>query len=114
MRTHALLLGCGLILLAGVLGGGCTTGSGGAAGGPAGVSQDPGDAAFHYRQQAAQLRSLADRLEFEAAWYATQAGPDSEQAARSRSMAKDMRAAAEAADARAREYRQQLPHNRVY
>lgn len=114
MRTQSFLLGSGLLLLATVVAG-CATDSAERTIAPAAaVSKDPGDMAFRYRLQAAELHAMAQRLEFEAAWYAKQGGQDSGQAKRSQEMAKEMRAAADEADQLAREYRNQLPHNQVY
>lgn len=114
MRQPHFLLGSVLFLVAAVMAG-CATGSfeQGATAGPA-ISKDPGDLAFRYRLQAAELRAVAQRLEFEAQWYAKQGGPDSEQAKRSREMAKEVWAAADEADQVGRQYRSQLPHNQVY
>jgi hypothetical protein len=75
--------------------------------------KSPSEAAFHYRQQAAELRDMAQRLELEAEWYAAVA-KDEERAKRTREMAKSFRATADAADQQAREYRRQVPHNQVY
>ena len=70
------------------------------------------DLVFQYRQQAAELRDMARRLETEALVYAQRKEPD--QAKRSLELAKDMRTAADTADERAREYRRQVPHGQVY
>ncbi len=114
MRMQSFLLGSGLFLLATVAVG-CATGSDERTITPAAaVSKDPGDLAFRYRLQAAELSALAQRLEFEAQWHAKQGGPDSEQAKRSREMAKEVWAAADEADQLGRQYRSQLPHNQVY
>ncbi len=114
MGTQSFLLGSGLVLLVAVTAG-CATDSADRplASGTA-ISKDLGDLAFRYRLQAAELRAMAQRLEFEADWYATQGGQDSEQAKRSRAMAQQMSAAADEADQLAREYRSRLPHNQVY
>jgi hypothetical protein len=114
MKTRSFLLGSGLLLLATVVAG-CATDSTERTTTPAAaVSTDPGNLAFHYRLQAAELRATAQRLEFEAEWYAKQGGQGSEQAKRSQEMAKEMRVAADEAEQLAREYRSQLPHNQVY
>ncbi len=73
-----------------------------------------GDRTIQYRRQAAELRNAAARFEWEAEQYAQQAGKDSEQAQQKRELAKQTWAAAAEADALAREYRKQLPHNFVY
>ncbi|TLY28809.1 MAG: hypothetical protein E6K63_06965 [Nitrospirae bacterium] len=70
------------------------------------------DLVFQYRQQAAELRDMARRLETEAQFYAQR--QDQEQARRSLDLAKELRAAADLADEQAREYRSRLPHNQVY
>lgn len=112
MKQRYLLLGSGLVLIAAVLGGCATEPSGpGMAG--AGMQKSLAEKAFQYRQQAAELRDMARRLELEAEWYATVA-KDEERANRSREMAKSFRATADEADQRAREYREQVPHNMVY
>lgn len=112
-RLHFLLAGV-LFLTAIVLGACSTVPADHTAPPGAGMSKDLGDKAFYYHQQAVELWNLAKRLEIEAEWYAQQAGPDSEQAKRSREMAKAMWATAEEADRQAREYQSQLPHARVY
>lgn len=73
---------------------------------------NPTDLVFQYRQQAAELRDMARRLETEALVYAQR--QESDQAKRTLEMAKDMRTAADTADERAREYRRQVPHGQVY
>lgn len=75
--------------------------------------KSPSEAAFHCRQQAAELRDMARRLELEAEWYATVA-KDEEGAKRSREMAKSFRTTADEADQQAREYQRQVPHNQVF
>ncbi|MGH7207175.1 MAG: hypothetical protein ACREI2_13315 [Nitrospiraceae bacterium] len=112
MKQRHLLLGSGLVLIAAVLGGCATEPSGpGTAG--AGMFKSPAETAFHYRQQAAELRDMARRLELEAEWYATVA-KDEERAKRSREMAKSFRTTADEADERAREHQRQVPHNQVF
>jgi hypothetical protein len=78
-----------------------------------GMSRDAADKIFFYKQQAAELRGMAERLEYEANWYAKQGGTENEEAKRHRAMAKDLRSAADEADQSASDYRRQLPHNRV-
>ncbi|HET8580696.1 MAG TPA: hypothetical protein VFL31_06835 [Nitrospiraceae bacterium] len=112
MKQRHFLLGSGLVLIAAVLSG-CATGPSGPDTAGAGMYKNPGDQAFHYRQQAAELRDMARRLELEAEWYATVA-KDEERANRSRGMARDFRATAEEADQRATEAQSRLPHNQVY
>ncbi len=77
-----------------------------------GPAMGKSDLIFQYREQAAELRGMASRLEFEAEVYAQR--QEQEQAQRSRDLAKDMRTAADTADEQAREYRRQLPHNQAY
>ncbi|WP_447983743.1 hypothetical protein [Nitrospira sp. Nam74] len=85
----------------------------------AGMATAPGpglrktsDLVFEYRQQAAELRQMARRLELEANLYAQR--QDELQATRTRELAKDALASADAADQRARDYQRQLPHGQVY
>jgi hypothetical protein len=114
MKPRYFFLGSALFLVAAVIAG-CTTGPAGrTVTEGAAVSRDLGDKAFHYRRQAAELSAMAQRLEFEAQWYAREGGQDSERAKRARELAKEVRSAAEEADQLAREYRSQLPHNQVY
>jgi hypothetical protein len=70
--------------------------------------------ANRYRQDAAELSRMAQRYEVEAEAAAREAGRDSEQAKRSRDVAKQLRSEAEMADLKASEYRSALPHNLVY
>ena len=112
MKQRHLLLGSGLVLISAVLGG-CATGSSGPDAAGAGMNRSPSEIAFHYRQQAAELRDMARRLELEAEWYATVAKTE-ERAKRSREMAKSFRDTADEADQRAREYQRQVPHNQVF
>ncbi len=103
MRTPTIIhYGAALLLVASLAG--CATASGGSgqASGAAATS-DPASQAFYYRQQAAELTELANRLELEAQWYARRHGEESEPAKRAREMAKEMRLAAEEADQLARE-----------
>lgn len=72
------------------------------------------DMATQYRQQAQRLNDLAQRYEIEADAKTRELGQDSEEVKRNRMLAKDARAEAQEADALAREYRRQLPHNMVY
>jgi hypothetical protein len=78
-----------------------------------GMSREAADKVFFYKQQAAELRGMAERLEYEARWYANQAGAESEEAKRHRAMAKELRSAADEADQSASDYRRQVPHNQV-
>ena len=74
--------------------------------------REASELAFRYRQQAADLRHMAARLELEAQIHTQR--HDQEQATRTSEMAKDMRAGADAAEEQAREYRRQVPHGMVY
>lgn len=76
--------------------------------------KEVGDRVAQYRQQASELRNAAARFEWEAEWYVQRAGKDSQQAKQKQELAKQTWAAAAEADALAREYRSQLPHNFVY
>jgi hypothetical protein len=77
-------------------------------------TQQAGDLAFHYRRQAMDLRDLARRYELEATALAAMKGVEHQETLRSRELAKTFWAAADDADQTAREYRRQLPHNRLY
>jgi hypothetical protein len=72
------------------------------------------DAAFQYRQQAAQLTALAERYEMEAAAKARELGQDAEQVKRHRELAKQFWSEAQQAEELSRQYRSQLPHNVMY
>jgi len=74
--------------------------------------REASELAFQYRQQAADLRQMAARLEMEAQVYAQR--NEAEPAKRASEMAKDMRVSADAAEEQAREYRRQVPHGMVY
>lgn len=114
MKSLYVLLGSGFFLLAAVVGGCATAPSDGPTTTGPSMSESLGDKAFRYHRQALELREMARRLEMEAAWYAQQAGQDSEQAKRAREMAKGFWATAEEADQRARDYQSQLPHGQLY
>jgi len=72
------------------------------------------DLAAQYHEQALQLQVLAQQYAAEADLQAAQNGPDSEQAQRTRDLAKQMWARAQEADQRARKLRSQVPHGVVY
>ncbi len=72
------------------------------------------DAVFQYRHQADQLNALAQRYEIEADVQAKQAGAETEEVKRNRTLARQYRTEAREADDLARQYRSQLPHNVVY
>lgn len=78
------------------------------------LGSQAGDLAFQHRRQATGLRELAQRYELEATALAAMKGAVHEDTLRSRELAKTLWAAADEADQTAREYRRQLPHNRVY
>jgi hypothetical protein len=90
--------------------GGCATSTESSRMTPSG--REASELAFQYRQQAAELRQMAARLELEAQIYAQR--QDQEQAKRTSALAKDMRVGADAAEEQAREYRRQVPHGMVY
>lgn len=114
MKQQRFLLGSGLVLLAAVLGG-CAGVSTEGAGAPGlAIRPGPADQMFHYRQQAADLRNMAKRLEMEAAWFEKQGEQGQEQAKRSRDMARDFVAQAEQADQQATEYQSRVPHGQLY
>lgn len=69
--------------------------------------------AFHYREEARRLSQLADSLEVEAQAL-TQSNPDSPDLPRHLSRIQSLRAQVELDFERAREYREQVPHNRVF
>ena len=66
------------------------------------------DMAFKYRQQAAQLSTLAQRYEIEAA---AMTGENAQAAKQRREQAQAYWSEAQQADDLAHEYRRQLPHN---
>jgi hypothetical protein len=70
------------------------------------------DRAFEYRQQAAVLRDQARRLELEGRVPMHRAA-EKEEATRTLEKARAMWTAADTAEATAREYRRQVPHNQV-
>jgi hypothetical protein len=72
------------------------------------------DTMFQYRQQAAELSALAQQYELEAMAKAKELGQDAEPVAKSREMAKQLRAEARQADELARDAQRQLPHNMKY
>lgn len=72
------------------------------------------DTMFQYRQQAAELSALAQRYELEAMAKARELGQDAEPVAKSRELAKQLRAEAQQADELARDAQRQLPHNMKY
>jgi hypothetical protein len=114
MRRQHILLVAGFLILPWFLDG-CATESRDRIGtAEPGFSMSPGDRAFHYRRQAAELREMAKRLEMEAEWFAQKGGADSELARRNREMAQGFWATAEQADQRAREFQSQLPHGQLY
>jgi hypothetical protein len=110
MKSFQIFLGAGMVVAALGLAG-CATEPGTTAGStPAKWASS--DVIFQYRQEAADLREAARRLETEAAFYVQR--QDEEQARQKRDLAKDMRAAADSAEQRARDYQRQLPHGQVY
>jgi hypothetical protein len=71
------------------------------------------DLAFKYRQQAADLREMARRLDAEVHWLTSQGGPSDEQVRRTRETVRQLSAAADQAEQLARDYRRQVPHGQV-
>jgi hypothetical protein len=69
--------------------------------------------AFKYRQQAADLRDMARRLDAEVQWLTGHGGSTDEQVRLSREKARQLWAAADQADQWAPDYRRQVPHGRV-
>lgn len=114
MRKQQILLVTGLLILPWLLGACATQPRDRVGTAQPGISNSPGDKAFHYRRQAAELREMAKRLEMEAEWLAQKGGADSELAKRNREMAQGFWATAEEADQRAREFQSQLPHGQLY
>lgn len=66
-----------------------------------------------YRRQAADLRDLATRVEWEAQWYESQFGVNDQEASRRRIQARQLWADAEQADQLAIDYRRQVPHGQI-
>ncbi|WP_447972222.1 hypothetical protein [Nitrospira sp. Kam-Ns4a] len=77
-------------------------------------SQSPSEKAFQYRRQAAELSDMAGRFKREAEWYAQRGDRYAEEVRHKRDLARELRARAAEAEIRAREYREQVPHNQVY
>jgi hypothetical protein len=78
------------------------------------TQREAAELAFQYRQQALELRQIAQRLELEAQWYGERFGKNDERAQDSRDKAKDLWTAAQEADQLVQEYRRQVPHGQVY
>ncbi|MBM4133285.1 MAG: hypothetical protein FJ245_05880 [Nitrospira sp.] len=72
------------------------------------------DLAFQYKRQATALREIAQRYELEAQVLARLKGAQHAETLHSLDLAKSLLAEADEADSMAREYRRQIPHNRVY
>lgn len=72
------------------------------------------DLAFQYKRQAAALRETAQRYELEAQVLARIKGAQHAETLHSLDLAKSLLAEADEADSMAREYRRQMPHNRLY
>ena len=116
MKPSHLILG-GSLFLGGTLMVACAMGTGGTQQttlAPCGSDYSCNkDMAFQYRQQAEQLRAVAQRYEHEAALKGTQAGHDAGEVKRQRALAHQYFSEAEKADELAQQYRRQLPHNMV-
>jgi hypothetical protein len=78
------------------------------------TQREAGELAFKYRQQALELRQMAQRLEMEAQWYGERFGGSDERAQDSRDKAKRLWTAAQEADQLVQEYGRQVPHGQVY
>ena len=78
------------------------------------TQREAGELAFKYRQQALELRQMAQRLEMEAQWYGERFGRNDERAQDSRDKAKHLWTAAQEADQLVQEYGRQVPHGQVY
>jgi hypothetical protein len=72
------------------------------------------DLAFQYKRQATALRDIAQRYELEAQVVARLKGAQHAETLHSLDLAKSLLAEADEADSMAREYRRQMPHNRLY
>lgn len=114
MKSSTIMLGSVLMLAAPGITGCATATPDTQQGARISLTQQAGDLAFQHRRQAMSLRELAQRYELEAAALAVMKGAEHEDTIRSRDLAKTFWAAADEADQTAREYRRQLPHNRVY
>ena len=69
--------------------------------------------AFNYRRQATEISELARRMELEASVFSRQLGPNHDESTRRLAQVKQLLAAAEEADERARTYGRQVPHGRM-
>ena len=72
------------------------------------------DLAAQYHRQAADIRELAQRTQWEADRYAKQYGVNDQKAAMSLAQVQQLWVAAADADQLARDYRRQVPHGQVY
>ena len=75
------------------------------------TQQQQAEKARVYREQARQFREMAERRAAEAELLAQDLGPTHEAVRKSRRLALELQAKADEADALAREFRQQVPHN---
>jgi hypothetical protein len=71
------------------------------------------DLAFKYRQEAADLREMARRLDAEVRWLTGHVEPTDERVRRTRETAQRLWAAADQAEQLAQDYRRQVPHGQV-
>ena len=78
------------------------------------MTQQAHDLAFQYKRQATALRDIAQRYELEAQVLARLKGAQHAETLHSLDLAKSLLAEADEADSLAREYRRQMPHNRLY
>ncbi|MEP7153189.1 MAG: hypothetical protein ABI856_15915 [Nitrospira sp.] len=72
------------------------------------------DLTAQFHRQAADIRELAQRTQWEADWYARQYGVNDQKTAMSLTQAQQLWAAAADADQLARDYRRQVPHGQIY
>lgn len=113
MRYHFTLLGAGLVGLSVLVG--CATGDRTSL--PTAVEgstqQDTADAAMRYRQEAANLREMAQRQTIEAEVLEQKEGSDSENVKRNKQLVQELLTTANAAEEKARELRKDVPHGMV-
>ncbi len=114
MKPTTIMLSSVLMLAMAGMPGCATTAPSAPGNGSVRMTQQAGDLAFQLRRQALTFREQAQRYELETAALAALKGLEHEDTVRSRELAKTFSAAADEADQTAREYRQHIPHNRLY
>ncbi len=72
------------------------------------------DLTAQYQRQAADIQELAQRVQWEAEWYAGKYGVNDRQSAMRRTQAQQLWAEAADAERLARDYRRQVPHGQIY